>query len=106
LTAVDLANGHTISANPLSIPDNVGGSLGAGNSENLNFAFLFGTAFDPSANDTIDFTLTASLKGVVIGTVTDTTIVGTGVPDATSTAAILAAGFAGLVSVKRKFAKN
>lgn len=107
LTATDLGTGQTISANPLLIGDNVGGPGGAGNSENLNFGFLFGTSFDPNANDTIDFTLTAvGANGSTLGTVTDTTIVGTGVPDATSTAGILAASFAGLVSLKRKFAKN
>jgi hypothetical protein len=105
LTATDLATGKIISANPLLIPDNVGGPMGAGNSENLNFSFLYGANFDPSANDTIDFTLTASDANLrSLGSVTDTTIVGTGVPDTTSTAGILAASFAGLFFVQKKLA--
>jgi hypothetical protein len=107
LTATDLATGNIISANPLLIGDNVGTPQGAGNSENLNFSFLFGASFDPSINDTIDFVLTAKDANLrTIGTVTDTTVVGTGVPDTTSTAGILAAGVAGLFFAQKKLAKK
>jgi hypothetical protein len=97
LSLYDVATNVTRSFNPLAIADdsgygpggkNVAGSnlgidFGVQNSENLTFSDIGGyldPTFDLNANDTYVFTLSATAGGVNLGSVRETTIVGTGAP--------------------------
>jgi len=100
LTELNVGNGQSFSFNPLLIPDNVGVSGSAGNSESLDFA-QFGSpiSYDPNQNDTYDFTLDAYNGNSLVGQDSITVVDGTGaqpVPDPASTAGLLGASMFGL----------
>lgn len=98
LSLYDVGTGVTKSFNPLDIPDdygyggsgkntasaNLGTDFGFQNSENLTFsgiAALLDPTYDPNANDTYVFTLSAkTVGGADLGSVRETTIVGQGAP--------------------------
>ena len=116
LTILNEGNGQSTSFDPSAITDN-NGTAGSsfGNSESLDFtlppgSLFFGSiGYDPNANDTYDFTLTA--RGVTGGPVASDTIkviAGTGaagVPDASSTMALMSLGLGGLGLMSRRFRK-
>jgi hypothetical protein len=110
LTELNVGNGKTFSFNPLAISDNAGGPASAGNSESLDFA-VFGLpiSYNPSANDTYDFTLRAVLKsdGDLIGNTSIKVVDGTGaVPDTASTAGLMVAMIPLLAFGKRRLARS
>jgi hypothetical protein len=116
LTIKNEGNGLSTSFNPSVIGDN-NGTAGSsfGNSESLDFTttfpadLFFGSiGYNPNANDTYDFTLTAQpVTGGPAATDVIKVIAGTGaaVPDATSTMALMSFGLGGLGLMSRRFRK-
>lgn len=111
LTVLNVGNGHTVSYNPFTdIGDNepMHSLATAGNSESLDFiASLIG--YDANANDTYDFTLTAT-DGTTTLSTSEQVIAGTGavspVPEPTTVVAgsLLLLPFG--ISALRKFRKS
>ncbi|HXS69229.1 MAG TPA: hypothetical protein VN761_10325 [Candidatus Polarisedimenticolia bacterium] len=106
-TLTETANGHTVTFNPLTLPDNAGtAGTSFGYSERLDFAaFGAGLSYDPNANDTYDFDLSvvSAAGGPAIADTHITVNARAGaVPDAASTAMLLGFGFIGLALFGRR----
>jgi hypothetical protein len=101
-----LEGGSSTTLNPLTaFTDNTGAPGSAQNSENLAFATLGGPiGFNPDASGIYDFTIDAYEGDTLLGS--DTIHVNVGnVPEVSSTAPLLAAGFIGLLILKKRAAK-